>query len=162
MALAAWCSECHANVWVSPDGGCSHGHPRSCLRGLREVPGPAASLSHPGMPDSVPVEAPASAQAVAKAQKAVIVAIVMNVVFSTLGTTGLAGLILALAASALTTIAVYTLSSALDDSMTTRVLYAVVTLVPIANLVFVLGLLIRATKVLRSAGYSVGLLGAKL
>jgi uncharacterized RDD family membrane protein YckC len=37
MATAGWCSDCNANVWVGPDGGCEHGHPRSSLRGLYEV-----------------------------------------------------------------------------------------------------------------------------
>jgi Protein of unknown function (DUF2510) len=37
MPVAAWCSECKANVWVSPEGACPNGHPRSSLRGLHEV-----------------------------------------------------------------------------------------------------------------------------
>jgi len=37
MPTAAWCSGCKTNVWVSPDGGCPNGHPRSSLRGLYEV-----------------------------------------------------------------------------------------------------------------------------
>jgi Protein of unknown function (DUF2510) len=40
MPVAAWCSECQANVWVSPEGACPNGHLRSSLRGLHEVVSP--------------------------------------------------------------------------------------------------------------------------
>ena len=37
MGSAAFCSECTRWVWVSPDGGCTNGHQRSCLRSVHEA-----------------------------------------------------------------------------------------------------------------------------
>lgn len=71
MGSAAFCSECYHWVWVSPDGGCSNGHQRSCLRRVHETnelptavahvpapppatPGPAAYVAP--VPVSVPAE----------------------------------------------------------------------------------------------------------
>lgn len=38
MPIAAYCMACAGWVWVSPDGGCSSGHSRGCLRSLHESP----------------------------------------------------------------------------------------------------------------------------
>ena len=45
MPLAAWCSECGANVWVGPDGRCQNGHAaESLLHEYESSPLPATSL----------------------------------------------------------------------------------------------------------------------
>jgi len=37
MAVAAYCSECKGYVWMSAEGSCTNGHPRSCLRDVHEA-----------------------------------------------------------------------------------------------------------------------------
>lgn len=47
MQSTAWCTECNAHVWVTPDGGCSNGHPRSSLGDVPEAWPPPASSETP-------------------------------------------------------------------------------------------------------------------
>lgn len=49
--LVAWCSECGRYVAVDVEGGCSAGHPRSCLRDVHAGPAPASVAgAAPGQP----------------------------------------------------------------------------------------------------------------
>jgi hypothetical protein len=66
MAKAGWCSDCNANVWVGPEGGCCNGHPRSSMRGLYDAPtaiGQSGGLSAAAHPPAVsqPAADPSSA-----------------------------------------------------------------------------------------------------
>lgn len=53
MATAAYCSECNGYVWVSAEGACNNGHPRSCLRDVHaaaELPTPVGVAPVPQAP----------------------------------------------------------------------------------------------------------------
>jgi len=167
MALAGWCSECNANVWVGPDGGCVNGHPRSSLRGLHEsVPanGPTTGqMSSVAATARVAHSTASALQDVASAQKLVIYAFALILLFNLLMRSG-SPLVLvpALAAAVFGVISVYRLASALGYSTGLRVLFVVLMFVPLASLIVLLMLIDRATKALRAAGYKVGLLGARV
>jgi len=59
MGEIAYCSECRQDVWLT-DGACSNGHPRSCLRNLREASAPPAPRAPAPVPAPVTAPAPAS------------------------------------------------------------------------------------------------------
>jgi len=166
MALAGWCSECNAHVWVAADGGCANGHPRSCLRAVHEA-SPATSTA--GLQSAMPAGAAAaaapnaSARAVADAQRLVIYVFAGLLACNFLARSGSALLLLPLlAVSILGVISVWRLASALGYSTGMRALFVVSLFVPLASLIVLLVLIDRATKFLRAAGYKVGLLGARV
>ena len=41
MAKAGWCSQCGANVWLTPEGACAQGHGAGSISGTYEVPDPS-------------------------------------------------------------------------------------------------------------------------
>jgi len=167
MAFAGWCSECNTNVWVGPDGGCANGHPRSSLRGVYEAaPATVPAASHMpsvGAMPQVASSADSSAKEIASAQKLVIYAFILNLVFNLLLRTGSPLMLVpALAVSVFAVVSVYRLALALGYAMALRILFVVLMFVPLASLIVLLMLISRATKALRAAGYEVGLLGARV
>jgi len=104
-----------------------------------------------------------SVKDVADAQRLVIYAFGLNLVCNVLLRSGSALMIVpALAASLFAVISIYRLTGALDYSSGMRILFVVLMFVPLVSLLVLLILIERATKILRAAGYKVGLLGARV
>lgn len=101
-------------------------------------------------------------ESVASGQKLIIYAILVN--FLALGLKAafgdIAGLV-GIAAIVMSLIGMFRLASGFGYSTPTKVGLVVLLLVPLVGLITLLVLNSRATKVLQSAGYKVGLLGAK-
>jgi len=178
MPTAAWCHECNANVWVSADGACSNGHPRSCLRGLYEA-NPAPSTAAPlSVAAALPVTQTAGFEMSANEQIAKglntivcgvgvhLLAVALRAASSALGDFGaliaLGALLANLIGSITLLVGVFRLTRALDYTLGDRILYFVFMFLPVLNLLALLRLTSNASESLKESGYKVGLLGARL
>lgn len=70
-------------------------------------------------------------------------------------------LVVALAIAAVSIYGAVRVDKGLGGSLFSRIVYAIAMLLPLVSLIIMITLSMRATKVLRAAGYQVGLLGAK-
>lgn len=132
------------------------------MQGQNPYEAPGAPIQ-PGQP---PFDPSVDIENVAKGQKLVIYAILLQMLTYTLPfflsdesvliVAGLVGLV----ALAISLTGVYKMSSGLGASMGMRILYLLLMFIPCANLITLLALNQQATKKLREAGYKVGLLGA--
>ena len=108
-----------------------------------------------------PASNPESVALVATGQRAVIYAILINLVAYALRTTvGAAFFVLALLGLGLSLVGVYRLATGLGMSTWVKGLVVVCMFIPIVSLVTLFVLNSKATTMLRTAGYRVGLLGA--
>ncbi len=104
----------------------------------------------------------ASLTELARGQKLLIYAILINIaaiVLRSALSTVVAG-ILGLVTLALAIMGIFGMAAALRFSSAVKVLLTLSMLVPFVNLIVMLFLNVRATKVLKAGGYKVGLLGA--
>lgn len=95
-------------------------------------------------------------------QRFVIFALLANLLVAGLrvGTPGIS-MVLGLFAMAVSIVGVVRMTSGLRYGTAAKIACVVFQLVPFVNLLVLVSLNVRATKVLREAGYTVGLLGAK-
>jgi len=100
--------------------------------------------------------------AVAKAQKLIIYAILLN--FTTILFVGfpLLAAIINISALIMSLVGMVRLASGLEYSTVAKVLAALCMFIPLVNILVLVSMSSRATKRLKDAGYKVGLLGAKL
>jgi hypothetical protein len=91
-----------------------------------------------------------------------IYAILLNFVTFALqaGGTPLLGLIVALTALVMSLVGIFRVGSGMGFGVAAKILLVILMFVPLANLITLLVLNSRATKLLREAGYTVGLMGA--
>jgi hypothetical protein len=110
-----------------------------------------------------PAEDSAELREVARGQKLTIYSILLNLASFALGSVSpVLGMLASLAAAGLAIYGVVTLSTGLRIAVWVRVVLALLMFVPVANLVTLVVLNLRATRRLRDAGYRIGLLGASL
>lgn len=110
-----------------------------------------------------PLEDTAELRQVAKGQKLTIYSILLNFATFALGSVSpVLGMLVSIGAAALAVYGVVILATGLGMALWARVLLALLMFVPVVNLVTLVVLNLRATRVLRNAGYSVGLLGASV
>jgi hypothetical protein len=99
---------------------------------------------------------------IASGQKFIIFALLGSLATSALQVAvGPLALLGGLLASLVAIVGVVRLCGGLGRSIFAKVLYTLAMLIPLVNLLAMLSLSTQATKALRSAGYKVGLLGAK-
>lgn len=108
---------------------------------------------------------PSRALAVGRAQKMIIYAILLNLagafIMIAVGTAAVVMLI-NLVALVLSIVGIVSLAIGLGNGIALRILYVVLMFIPLVNLITLLILNSKATRMLRAAGYEVGLLGANL
>jgi hypothetical protein len=101
----------------------------------------------------------------AKGQKIVIYSILLNFVLRAAGQAhaipDLAILALSLCVGAYSLLGVVKICSGLDKSQNQKILFMVLSFFPLINLVVLVYLSFKTTRMLRAAGWSVGLLGAR-
>ena len=115
----------------------------------------------PRAPVDSPIDESANIRQVMRGQKLVIYSILVNVAAMLLqGLIGTAGLLVGLAALAFSIYAVLRLAGGLGMRLGSKALLTVLMFLPLINLLTLLVVNGRATRVLRDAGYRVGLLGA--
>jgi hypothetical protein len=108
-----------------------------------------------------PVEASAEIERVMSGQKLVIYSVLANLGAVLLqGFLGAPGFLITLAALAFSLYGVLRLAGGLGMRLASKVLLAMLMFLPLINLITLLVVNARATRVLRDAGYKVGLLGA--
>lgn len=104
---------------------------------------------------------PPSLVHLARGQKLLIYAILVNIMTIVLRNAGaLVGVALGLTTLVLSIMGIFGIAGALRFSTLVKVLLAISMLIPFVNLIVMLILNARATKVLKAGGYNVGLLGA--
>lgn len=112
-------------------------------------------------------DGPSRVLAVGRAQKLLIYAILLNlvgtvIVFAAGPAGGMLALPINLFSLVLSIIGIIRLAIGLGNGIAMRVVYIVLMFVPLVNLITLVILNGKATKMLRDAGYKVGLLGANL
>ena len=108
------------------------------------------------------IDATEDTEKVRSGQKMLIYAILLNFVTFALqaGGTPLLGLIVALTALVMSLVGIFRVGSGMGFGVAAKILLVILMFVPLANLITLLVLNSRATKLLREAGYTVGLMGA--
>jgi len=131
----------------------------TAAKGATNPYAPPASTKAP----AEPVEDDADLESLALGQKLVIYTIIANLAWAAIRTSMpplLAGL-LALAITIVALVGVWKISTALGSNIVMKILAILSMFVPLANLIVLVLLSVRATKRLKEAGYTVGLLGAR-
>jgi len=110
-----------------------------------------------------PVEDDADLEALAFGQKLVIYSIIANFAWAAMRTSlpPLLGGLAALAITIMAFVGVWKITSALGSNIVMKILAILSMFIPLANVIVLVMLSMRATKRLRAGGYSVGLLGAR-
>jgi len=101
----------------------------------------------------------------AKGQKIVIYSIIMNFVLRAAGQThaipDFAILVLSLCVGVYSLLGVVKICSGLNRSQNQKILFMVLSFFPLLNIIILVYLSVKTTRMLREAGWSVGLLGAR-
>ena len=108
------------------------------------------------------VDASEDTEKVRSGQKMLIYAILLNFVNFALQAAGtpLLGLLVALTALVMSLVGIFRVASGMGFGIAVKILLVILMFVPLVNLITLLILNSRATKLLREAGYTVGLMGA--
>ncbi len=108
------------------------------------------------------VDATEDSEKVRSGQKLLIYAILLNFVTMALQAAGvpLLGLLVVVAALGMSLVGIFRVASGMGSGIVLKILLVILMFVPLVNLITLLLLNSRATKVLREAGYTVGLMGA--